>query len=135
MVDLKCPYCHEVRTSTGRLQQHVDGMHYEEGTYAERFTAVANARSVETVEVSHDRNTLTEGLTRMNAHLSAAGEQMASMREALDSVDERMKVLDAQLVSPSVIRHATLNEVWDKLMEEGNISGAMIVMDMIKASK
>ena len=46
---------------------------------------------------------------------------------------ERLRKLDAALVSPATVRRATLNQVWDRLLEAGDLSGAAIVMKMIHA--
>lgn len=80
-----------------------------------------------------DRESLDVALARTGAGLAEAGREMAEMRAALDAVDERMRKLDAQLTSPATVRRATLNQVWDRLIDAGDLTGAAIVMKMIKA--
>lgn len=78
-----------------------------------------------------DRESLDVALARTGAGLAEAGREMAQMRAALDAVDERMRKLDAQLTSPATVRRATLNQVWDRLLDAGDLTGAAIVMKMI----
>lgn len=78
-----------------------------------------------------DRESLDVALARTGAGLAEAGREMAEMRAALDAVDARMAKLDAQLTSPATVRRATLNQVWDKLLDAGDLTGAAIVMKMI----
>lgn len=78
-----------------------------------------------------DRADLDTNLARMGAGLAEAGREMAEMRAAMDAVDARMKKLDEQLTSPATVRRATLNQVWYRLIDAGDLSGAAIVMKMI----
>lgn len=80
-----------------------------------------------------DRMMLSDQWGRVGDKLGQAGREMAEMRAALDAVDERMRKLDAQLTSPATVRRATLNQVWDRLLDAGDLAGAAIVMKMIKA--
>ena len=80
-----------------------------------------------------DRANLDTALARTGAGLAEAGREMAEMRAALDAVDARMAKLDAQLTSPATVRRATLNQVWDRLLDAGDLTGAAIVMKMINA--
>jgi hypothetical protein len=80
-----------------------------------------------------DRAELTNRLSIVDAGLTEAGREMAQVREALDAVDERMRKLGKQLTSPATVRRATLNQVWDRLLDAGDLAGAAIVMKMIKA--
>lgn len=63
--------------------------------------------------------------------LEAAGQEMAALKQAMADVDRRMEALDRQMMSPATVRRATLNKVWDALVDAGNISGAHLVMKMI----
>jgi len=78
-----------------------------------------------------DRHELAQLLRDNTGRLMKAGHDMAGIREALDAVDARMRKLDAQLTSPSTVRRATLNQVWDRLLEAGQLEAATIVMKMI----
>ncbi|MGH6978922.1 MAG: hypothetical protein ACRED4_06495 [Brevundimonas sp.] len=69
---------------------------------------------------------------RVGKGLDRAGKDMAEMRAALDAVDERMRKLDAELTKPSVVRRATLNQVWDRLLDAGHLAAAREVMKMIE---
>ena len=82
-----------------------------------------------------DRESLNEALARTGAGLAEAGREMAEMRAALDAVDARMAKLDGQLTDPATVRRATLNQVWDKLMDAGNLSGAALVRDMLRGEQ
>ena len=79
-----------------------------------------------------DREVLTAQLTTMDAGLLAVGRDLQDLRHALDDVDEAVKALNAQLISPSVVRRATLNQVWDRLVDEGHMAAAAMVMKMIQ---
>ncbi len=85
------------------------------------------------VPTKQDRAELMHSLSDAGKQMAKAGRDMADMRAALDSVDERMRKLDAQLVSPATVRRATLNQVWDRLLEAGDLAGASVVMKMINA--
>jgi len=91
-----------------------------------------NAIPAAGMPTAKDRDDLAERLAENGRALAVAGEQMAGIRSKLDEVDARMAALDAQLTSPPVVRRATLNEVWDRLIDEGCMSGAAIVMGMIR---
>ena len=80
-----------------------------------------------------DRTDLHTNLARVGSGLAEAGREMAEVRAAMDAVDERLRKLDAALISPATVRRATLNQVWDRLLEAGDLSGAAIVMKMINA--
>lgn len=79
-----------------------------------------------------DRKLLDDRLTEVNTGMAAAARDMAAIREALDETDHRMRELHARLLSPSTVRRATLNQVWDRLVDAGHLSAASIVMTMIK---
>lgn len=83
------------------------------------------------VPTQRDRHELAQLLRDNTGRLMKAGHDMAGIREALDAVDARMRKLDAQLTSPSTVRRATLNQVWDRLVEAGQLEAAIIVMKMI----
>lgn len=78
------------------------------------------------------REDLQAEWARVGTGLNKAGQEMREMRAALDAVDERMRKLDAELTKPSVVRRATLNQVWDKLLDAGHLAAAREVMKMIE---
>ncbi len=49
----------------------------------------------------------------------------------MDKVAERMAHLDEMIAAPNDIRRATLHQVWDKLMDAGNITGAQLVTRLV----
>lgn len=77
------------------------------------------------------RDDFTKRLADTGQKLEAAGKEMAELKAAMADVDRRMEALDRQMMSPATVRRATLNKVWDALVDAGNISGAHLVMKMI----
>lgn len=77
------------------------------------------------------RKQLSERLTETGANLAKAGSDIADLKAKADATLKRLEALDAQIMDPATVRRATLNQVWDKLIDEGNIAGATIVMRMI----
>lgn len=63
--------------------------------------------------------------------LAKAGKEIADMKAAMEDVARRMEALDRAAMAPDMVRRATLNKVWDTLIDAGNISGAQLVMKMI----
>lgn len=78
-----------------------------------------------------DRTDLTEKLKSTGERLDKAAQDMRKLREQMDAVDRRMAALDAGAELPKNVRRATLNQVWDKLVDAGNMTGAAVVMKMI----
>ncbi|AMD42779.1 hypothetical protein SEA_XKCD426_38 [Streptomyces phage Xkcd426] len=78
-----------------------------------------------------DRLDLAERWAEVGEGLDRAGREMAEMRQQMDDVDARLARLNEALTKPSVVRRATLNQVWDKLVDEGHMGAAAIVMRMI----
>lgn len=79
-----------------------------------------------------DRKDLMAEWDRVGKRLEAAQADMRQMREQFDSVDRRLAALDRHLTSPATVRRATLNQVWDRLVDKGEMQAAAIVMDMIR---
>lgn len=77
------------------------------------------------------RGDLTQRLTESGANLAKAGADIADLRAKADATLRRLEALDAQIMDPETVRRATLNQVWDKLTDSGNIAGATVVMRMI----
>lgn len=189
-MELKCPYCPEIRPSRSRLVTHMSLTHLDVSPMqravdaqgartVEDVTVTSPALTIETSDTVHvvqcvcgtpiepmdedttypdwthvygvstgkckdaipaagmptkaDRAELNGRLSIVGAGLAEAGREMAEMRVALDAVDARMAKLDAQLTSPATVRRATLNQVWDRLLDVGDLAGAAIVMKMISA--
>lgn len=143
MKRLKCPYCPETRPTHAHLVRHVDVVH-KAVSVTRRTLDLRNPQTVEDVTVTGpelaepmptkaDRESLDAALARTGAGLAEAGREMAEMRATLDAVDKRMQKLDAQLTSPATVRRATLNQVWYRLIDAGDLTGAAIVMMMINA--
>lgn len=77
------------------------------------------------------RDDFTKRLAATGEGLVKAGKEMAELKAACDDVARRMEALDRRMMSPATVRRATLNKVWDALVDAGNISGAHLVMKMI----
>ncbi|APZ82201.1 hypothetical protein SEA_BABYGOTBAC_33 [Streptomyces phage BabyGotBac] len=108
-----------------------DSTEYPDWTHVFPMPKCRDAIPAAGMPTKADRESLDAALARTGAGLAEAGREMAEMRAALDAVDERMRKLDAQLTSPATVRRATLNQVWDKLLDAGDLTGAAIVMKMI----
>lgn len=80
---------------------------------------------------AEDRRSLDVRLSETGAGLAEAGRELHNLRETLDGVDAALMRIQNQLRSPSVVRRATLNQVWDRLSEAGHTNAAMLVMKMI----
>lgn len=108
----------------------------DEGTYLAHVfggnKGCTDPRLANNEPTPQDRAALQATWDRVGKGLDRAGKDMAEMRAALDAVDERMRKLDAELTKPSVVRRATLNQVWDRLLEAGHLAAAREVMKMIE---
>lgn len=101
-------------------------------THAGHAPKCRNAIPAAGMPTKFDRADLHHKLADNSEKLAQAGQEMAALRATMDEVDARMARLDAQLTSPSVVRRATLNQVWDKLVDEGHMGAAATVMKMIQ---
>jgi hypothetical protein len=79
-----------------------------------------------------DRKQLSDQWSAVGPGLDRAAGELAELRAQLDSVDQTMARMEARLTAPSVVRRATLNQVWDRLVDDGQMTAAAIVMKMIK---
>jgi hypothetical protein len=77
------------------------------------------------------RRDLSEQLPGIGVKLTKVSSEIRALREKADLVAERLAALDAEVMSPSTVRRATLNQVWDRLVESGNITGAQLVQQML----
>lgn len=114
---LKCPLCPERRPSRAMLDNHITQQHGE------------------TLPTKADRERLDAEWARVGDGLDKAGREMTELRASLDAIDARMAALDKAVDSPDVVRRATLNQVWDKLMDAGNLAGATLVRDMLRGDR
>lgn len=80
---------------------------------------------------SQGRKELSERMAETGEKLAKAGDEIKALREQAEAVAARLEALDAGVMDPITVRKATLNQVWDKLMDAGNITGAQLVMRMI----
>lgn len=78
-----------------------------------------------------DRANLAEHFADTGKRLAKAGEEIKELKAKADDVLARLEALDAANTKPEAVRRATLNQVWDKLIDAGNITGAQLVMRMI----
>lgn len=140
-VGTPCPGCESLSENSGtRVVQCVcgapiepldDDIEYPDWKHMFPMPKCRDAIPAAGMPTKADRARLDTELARTGAGLAEAGREMAEMRAALDAVDERMRKLDAQLTSPATVRRATLNQVWDRLLDAGDLTGAAIVMKMI----
>lgn len=77
------------------------------------------------------RKSLSERLAEQGARMEKAGQEIRDLKAKADDVLARLEALDKAHLEPAAVRRATLNQVWDKLMDAGNITGATLVMRMI----
>jgi hypothetical protein len=79
---------------------------------------------------SQGRPGLSRQLADTGERLVKAGDEIRALREKADAVQRRLDALDAGIMTPNQVRRATLMQVWDKLMDAGNTTGAQLVMRM-----
>lgn len=77
------------------------------------------------------RDDFTERLADTGRRLEAAGKEIAELKTAAADIARRMEALDMAAMTPATVRRATLNKVWDALIDNGHISAAHLVMKMI----
>lgn len=77
------------------------------------------------------RDDFADRLKSTGEGLAKAGKEIAELKAACADVARRMEALDRAAMAPDMVRRATLNKVWDTLIDAGNISGAQLVMKMI----
>jgi hypothetical protein len=94
-------------------------------------TPCTEPQPVKRTLASQGRKQLSERLADTGRKLDKAGDEIRDLKAKADAVAARLEALDAQVMSPATVRRATLNQVWDKLMDAGNITGAQEVMKMI----
>lgn len=96
-------------------------------------TRCTKARRV--ADIFPDRDLITRTATQMaelgNRTRQARGE-FERFQSLLAEVKDEAESLRRQLDQPDTIRRATLNQVWDKLVDRNEIAAAQIVRDMIR---
>jgi hypothetical protein len=80
----------------------------------------------------YDRVELSAQWAEVGPSLDRAAIEMSTLRQQMNDVDASLSRMEARLVAPAVVRRATLNQVWDRLVDSGEMAAARIVMDMIK---
>lgn len=79
-----------------------------------------------------DRELLSAQWAEVGPGLDRAAIEMSALRQQMNDVDASLSRMEARLTAPAVVRRATLNQVWDRLVDEGQLAAAQIVMNMIK---
>ena len=79
-----------------------------------------------------DRELLSQQWAEVGPGLDRAAIEMSALRQQMNDVDASLARMEARLTTPAVVRRATLNQVWDRLVDSGEMAAARIVMDMIK---
>lgn len=94
-------------------------------------TPCTDAVPVKRTLAAQGRKALSEKLADTGKRLDRAGGEIRELKAQADAVLARLEALDAGVMDPATVRRATLNQVWDKLIDAGNIRGAEVVMRMI----
>lgn len=94
-------------------------------------TPCMDAVPVKRTLAAQGRKALSEKLADTGKRLDLAGDEIRELKAQADAVLARLEALDAGVMDPATVRRATLNQVWDKLIDAGNITGAQVVMRMI----
>jgi hypothetical protein len=94
-------------------------------------TPCTDPQPVKRTLASQGRKQLSERLADTGKRLDKAGEEIRELKAKADEVAARLEAMDRAHLEPAAVRRATLNQVWDKLMDAGNITGAQEVMKMI----
>lgn len=79
-----------------------------------------------------DRELLSAQWAEVGPGLDRAAIEMSALRQQMNDVDASLSRMEARLIAPAVVRRATLNQLWDRLVDSGEMTAARIVMDMIK---
>ncbi len=69
--------------------------------------------------------------TDLVGRLEAAGRQIEDLKTQADAVIAWLDALDARATAPAAVRRATLNDVWDRLIEINDLRAAGLVRGMI----
>lgn len=96
-------------------------------------TPCMDAVPVKRTLAAQGRKALSEKLADTGQRLDKAGQEIRDLKAKADDVARRLEALDAGVMEPATVRRATLNQVWDKLMDAGNLTGAQLVMRMISS--
>jgi hypothetical protein len=94
-------------------------------------TPCLDAVPVKRTLAAQGRKALSERLADTGQRLDKAGQEIRDLKAKADDVARRLEALDAGVMEPATVRRATLNQVWDKLMDAGNLTGAQLVMRML----
>lgn len=78
-----------------------------------------------------DRRDLSILMDQTGQRLAQAGDEIRALKAQADATLRRLEALDQAHLAPERVRRATLNQVWDRLVDEGQMGAAAIVMRMI----
>lgn len=79
------------------------------------------------------RDDLSSTVVDMHRGLNHAGNRFHELAEATRETVQAIEAMSRLIDRPRDIRRATLNQVWDKLVEQGHMAAAQVVRDMVKA--
>jgi hypothetical protein len=82
-----------------------------------------------------DRKTLAERLRDQRDSFDRAADEIADLKRAVQKVVNHVAVLNTEAERFQHNERATLNRVWDRLTEVGDVVGASIVMRMIRGEE
>lgn len=96
-------------------------------------TPCMDAVPVKRTLAAQGRKALSEKLADTGTRLDKAAQEIRDLKAKADAVARRLEALDAGIMQPAVVRRATLNQAWDKLIDAGDIVGAQVIMRMISS--
>lgn len=73
-----------------------------------------------------------EQMVDLTRHTRRASGEVETMQSQLAELSEEVSALHRVLDQPATVRKNTLIEVWDQLMNVGNLDGANTVRDMLR---
>lgn len=86
------------------------------------------------VQERQDRARLSDEIRRLHDGVNQAADAMNTMRFAVREFGAQLDGMSAMLDAVHRTRRATINQVWDKLIEAGEMGAAKLVREMLKAS-
>lgn len=94
-------------------------------------TPCLDAVPVKRTLASQGRTSLTKKLADTGKRLDKAGAEIRELKAKADDIAARLERMDRAHLEPAAVRRATLNQVWDKMIDQGNITGAQLVMRLL----
>lgn len=97
-------------------------------------TPCINPRPIENLlPERQDRARLSDEMRKLHGDVNRAADAMRVMRDAVREFGAQLDGMSAMLDAVHRTRRATINQVWDKLIESGEVGAAKLVREMLKA--